>query len=447
MLGTRGAHVTLDTLTAARAQMEVSLGFHMVFAALGIAMPLFMTIAEGLWLRTREPHYLALARRWGKATSLLFAIGAVSGTALSFELGLLWPRFMNLAGSVIGPAFALEGYAFFLEAIFIGLYLYGWERLSPRAHWLCGLAVTLSGTCSGVLVIGANAWMQAPTGFVLTGDRAEPVGVLASFGTPTFAAMALHNTLACLAASAFALAGVYAAAALRRAPEPYQRSAMSIAMAVAAVTACLQIVTGDVSARAVARSQPAKLAAMEAHYETRAGAPLSFGGVVDTEGESVRGAIEIPRGLSLLVAHDPDAVVPGLDQVPRSDRPFVPLVHAAFDVMVACGGALVALGAAFWVVRARRMREGRALLVALVLGSPLGFVALEAGWVVAEAGRQPWIVYGVMRTRDAVTPVAEVPFTFFAFTALYLALGLVLVFALRRLAAAPSGEKTEEAHG
>ena len=217
--------MTLDTLTAARAQMEVSLGFHMVFAALGIAMPLFMTIAEGLWLRTREPHYLALARRWGKATSLLFAIGAVSGTALSFELGLLWPRFMNLAGSVIGPAFALEGYAFFLEAIFIGLYLYGWERLSPRAHWLCGLAVTLSGTCSGVLVIGANAWMQAPTGFVLTGDRAEPVRVLASFGTPTFAAMALHNTLACLAASAFALAGVYAAAALRKAPQPPRRRA------------------------------------------------------------------------------------------------------------------------------------------------------------------------------------------------------------------------------
>ncbi len=424
----------LDTLTAARAQMEVSLGFHMVFAALGIAMPVFMSTAEGLWLRTGQAHYLDLAKKWGKATSLLFAIGAVSGTALSFELGLLWPRFMALAGSVIGPAFALEGYAFFLEAIFIGLYLYGWERLSPRAHWLSGLAVAVSGVCSGVLVIGANAWMQSPSGFVLRDGRAEPTSPLATFGTATFRAMALHNTFACLAASAFALAGVYAAGALRGRRDAYHRSAMTIGMVIAAASACLQIVTGDVSAREVARDQPAKLAAMEAHYETGPHAPLLVGGVVDAEQGRVRGAVTLPSGLSLLVAHDPDAVVLGLDRVPPDERPYVPLVHLAFDVMVGCGMALLALGAAYWAARARKKGDAPWVLRALVAGSPLGFVALEAGWVVAEAGRQPWIVHGVMRTRDAVTPASEVPVTFFVFTVVYVALAIVLAFALRRLA-------------
>src|SRR5262245_34124539 len=233
----------MNELIAARAQMEVSLGFHMVFAALGIGMPALMVLAEGLWLRTREQHYRELARTWGKATAVLFAIGAVSGTALSFELGLLWPRFMELAGAVIGPAFALEGYAFFLEAIFIGLYLYGWDRLSPRAHWLCGVAVAISGLCSGILVIAANAWMQKPTAFALEGTRAVPLGALATFGTSTFRVMAIHNTIACLAASAFAIAGVYAATALRGRRDAYVRSAMRLGMTHGEERACVQLGT------------------------------------------------------------------------------------------------------------------------------------------------------------------------------------------------------------
>ncbi len=435
----------MDPLLAARSQMELSLGFHMIFAALGVAMPVMLVIAEGLWLRTKRAHYLELARTWGKATGVLFAIGAVSGTALSFELGLLWPRFMAFAGSVIGPAFALEGYAFFLEAIFIGLYLYGWERLSPRAHWWCGAAVAVSGACSGVLVLGANAFMQAPSGFTIDGGRAAPTEILASFATGSFRAMAMHNTLACLCASAFAMAGVYAYGILRGKDDDRRRAAITIAMTIAASSAVLQLVTGDVSAREVAASQPAKLAAMEAHFATASHVPLVIGGVVDAANARVTGALEVPGGLSLLLSRDANAVVAGLDRVPRGDWPAVGLVHLAFDTMVGAGMTLIAIGAWYWLARWRKRERSRAMAWLLVLASPLGFLALEAGWVVAEAGRQPWIVYGVMRTRDAVTPAARVDVTFALFTVLYAFLAVVLVVVLRRLARARD-ERPEVSH-
>lgn len=205
----------VDTLTAARWQMEVSLGFHMIFAAVGMAMPLMMLIAEGRWLRTGDPDALALAKSWAKVTPVLFAIGAVSGTALSFELGLLWPRFMAFAGPLIGPAFALEGYAFFIEAIFLGLYLYGWDRLRPMAHWLCGVPVALSGAASGILVLSANAWMQQPVGFEIgPGGLPTNVDPVAAWFNPAWPLMATHSTLSTYQAVGFAAAGVYAWALL-----------------------------------------------------------------------------------------------------------------------------------------------------------------------------------------------------------------------------------------
>ena len=435
----------MDVLTAARAQMEVSLAFHMIFAALGIGMPVLMLIAEGLWLRTRHEHYRALAKKWGKATALTFAIGAVSGTALSFELGLLWPRFMAVAGGVIGPAFALEGYAFFIEAIFLGLYLYGWERLSPRAHWMTGVPVALSGMASGVLVVAANAWMQVPGGFTLGADGAlVDADALAAFRSPAWPHMALHSTLSCYIATGFAVAGVYAVGMLRGRTDAYHRSALGIAMAVGASTALLQPLSGDISARSVARHQPAKLAAMEAHFETAAGVPLVIGGLPDPAEGRVDYAIRIPKGLSFLATHDPDAVVTGLDAFPRELWPNVLVTHLAFQVMVACGMLLILLGASYALSRWRRRETGRALLVALALGSPLGFLALEAGWLVTEVGRQPWVIYEVMRTADGVTPVRDVPLTFFGFTMLYLFLGAALAYLLRRLAS--SGEESEAAN-
>jgi cytochrome d ubiquinol oxidase subunit I len=424
----------MDALTAARLQMEVSLGFHMIFAALGIGMPLLMLIAERRWLSTGREHYRQLARTWGKATALTFAVGAVSGTALSFELGLLWPRFMELAGGVIGPAFALEGYAFFIEAIFLGLYLYGWDRLSPRAHWWTGVPVAVSGLMSGVLVVAANAWMQAPVDFTLTANGALASShPLAAFRSPAWLHMALHSSLSCYIATGFSVASVYALGTLRGRRDAYHTSGLRIALAVGTVTALLQPLSGDWSARSMAEYQPAKIAAAEAHFETSAHVPLLIGGIPTEEGE-VRYAIRIPSGLSIMLGRSPDHVVAGLDQFAADERPPVLITHIAFQVMVACGFALIGVGLWFWFIRRRRRDEPVWLLRVVLLAGPLGFLALEAGWIVSEVGRQPWVIYDVMRTADGVTPRADVPLTLFGFTLLYLLLGVALVALLRGLA-------------
>ncbi|GAC1544591.1 MAG: cytochrome ubiquinol oxidase subunit I [Polyangiales bacterium] len=426
----------MDTLTAARAQMEVSLGFHMIFAALGIGMPLLMVIAEALHLRTGAPHYRDLARTWGKVTALLFVVGAVSGTALSFELGLLWPRFMAMAGSAIGPAFALEGYAFFLEAIFVGLYLYGWERLSPRAHLLCGIPVAVSGLASGAIVVGANAWMQVPHGFDRVVDG-KLVGLdpWAPFGG-AWLRMAVHSSLACYAAVGFAVAGVYAVGMLRGRRNRYHRSALVIAMAVGTLAAALQPLSGDRLAKGTARDQPAKLAAAEAHFETMRGAPIVLGGWPDPATGTVSYGVRVPKVLSFLATGDVDGEVVGLNDFARENRPNPRVVHLAFDTMVGCGMAMLLAGALFFLAAWRRRAvDVRWSLLVVALASPLGMLALEAGWMVTEAGRQPWAIYGLLRTRDAVTRSGDVGLTFWLFTALYLGLGATLAVLLRRAAA------------
>lgn len=439
----------METLTAARAQMEVSLAFHMVFAALGIGMPLLMVAAEALWLRTGHAHYRHLARKWAKATALTFAIGAVSGTALSFELGLLWPRFMAFAGGIIGPAFALEGYAFFLEAIFLGLYLYGWEKLSPRAHLAAGAAVAASGMASGILVVAANAWMQQPAGFTMVDGRATQVSALAPFLSRAWPVMSVHSTLSCYIATGFAAAGVYALGMLRGRRDAYHHAGLALALALATTAAVLQPVSGHFSADHTANHQPLKLAAYEAHFHTTRGAAEVIGGIPDVEARTVHGALRIPKLLSFLAFADPDAEVKGLDAFPRALWPNVLVAHLAFQLMVGCGFALIGVGLWFWWTRWRRRDPGRWLLRALVLASPLGVLALEAGWIVTEVGRQPWIVQGVMLTRDGVTTVGAVPATFFGFSALYLVLGVALAVLLRRLATgapptAPAGAAPRE---
>jgi cytochrome bd ubiquinol oxidase subunit I len=421
----------IDTLTAARAQMEVSLGFHMIFAALGIGMPLLLLIAEWRWLKTGQEHYRELARQWAKATALTFAVGAVSGTALSFELGLLWPKFMQFAGPTIGSAFTLEGFAFFIEAIFLGLYLYGWDKLSPRAHFLTGIPVAVSGLASGILVVAVNAWMQYPALDAAGQPRFDP---LAPFASPAWFHMSLHSSLSCYIATGFAAAGVYALGLLRGRNDAYHRSGLRIALAVAAVTAVLQPLSGDVSARAVAELQPAKLAAMEAVFETERGAPLLIGGWPNVEREEVDFGIRIPRGLSFLAYHDFNAEVAGLDRVPRDEWPNVVISHVAFQIMVGCGFLLAGVAALFWFLQWRRIETGRWLLLILLGVAPLGFLALEAGWIVTEVGRQPWIINRVMRTAEAVTPVNDVHITLYAFALLYSVLGIVLTILLRRLA-------------
>jgi cytochrome bd ubiquinol oxidase subunit I len=410
----------------------------MIFAALGIGLPVLLLIAEALWLRTKQQHYYELARTWSKATALTFAVGAVSGTALSFELGLLWPQFMEVAGPSIGSAFTLEGYAFFIEAIFIGLYLYGWNRLTPFQHWLTGIPIALSGLASGILVVAANAWMQAPPPTI----EADP---LAPFKSPAWFHMSLHSSLSCYVATGFAAAGVYAVGMLRGRRDVYHRSALRIAMAVAIPTALLQPLSGDVSARAVARLQPAKLAASEAHFKTQSGAPLLLGGIPDVEREEVRFGFEIPRALSFLAHHDFNAEVTGLDAFPRDERPNVLVSHLAFQIMVGCGTLLALVSILYLFMRRKQRDTDRWFLRLLLICAPLGFLALEAGWVVTEVGRQPWVIYGRMRTSEAVTTASNVGLTFALFCVLYLVLGLALIYLLRHLAHARRSEATHAA--
>lgn len=429
----------MDPLLAARWQMEVSLGFHMVFAALGIGMPLLMVVAEWLHLRTGAPHYKSLARSWGKATALLFVVGAVSGTALSFELGLLWPRFMSFAGPVLGPAFALEGYAFLTEAIFLGLYLYGWDRLSPRAHWWCGVPVAVSGLLSGVLVVGANAWLQSPRGYRV--DAANPfhvvdVDTLATFKNPSWLPLATHSTLSCYIAVGFAVAGVYAIGTLRgrdRHARDEHRAGILLGMGLGAVAAILQVVSGDRVAKMVNKTQPEKLAAMESLFHGQDGAPLLVGGLPDPHTGTVKYGIDIPKGLSFLATGEWNGHIKGLHEFPVDERPNVLLCHVSFQLMVGAGFALIGLGLLFWAFWLRKRATPRWLLALVALASPLGFLALEAGWIVTEAGRQPWIVYHVMRTREAVTPRADVEITLIVYVVLYLALAVALIGTLRGL--------------
>ncbi len=418
----------------ARSQMAMSLAFHIVFAALGIGMPLLMVLAEGAWLRSGQPVYLELSKRWAKGTAILFAVGAVSGTVLSFELGLLWPGFMAAAGAIIGMPFSLEGFAFFSEAIFIGVFLYGRDRLTPWLHWLSGVAVAASGILSGIFVVTANAWMNAPAGFTFRAGRVTGIDPVAAMLNPASLHEALHMTLAALVATGFAVAAVHAFLLQRNPASLFHRRALGLALAVGCISIPLQIASGDLSARAVGRLQPAKLAAMEAHYRTRAGAPLLIGGLPDDATRTTRYALTIPRGLSLLLASDPSASVAGLEETPRSDWPNVRVVHWSFDLMVLSGFALLAVaGWSGWVwLRRGPLADHPWLLRTVVAAGPLGFVAIEAGWVVTEAGRQPWIIYNVMRTADAVTPVPGIAVPFAVFTVLYVFLACVVFVLLRR---------------
>jgi cytochrome d ubiquinol oxidase subunit I len=424
----------MNDLLAARSQMGVSLAFHIVFAVVGIGMPLLMVVAEWRHVRTGDPVYLDLAKRWSKGTAIMFAVGAVSGTILSFELGLLWPTFMEFAGPIIGMPFSLEGFAFFVEAIFLGVYLYGWKRISPRAHLWAGVLVAVSGAASAVFVVIANAWMNAPAGFRLVDGRPVDVHPLAAMANPAAFTQTLHMVLAAYAATGLGVAGIHAFLLLRDPAHRFHRRALAVALVAGAPAAILQPISGDLSAKMVARTQPAKLAAMEALFETRAGAPLLIGGWPDPDRGESPFAIEVPYALSILAFGDPRAEVRGLDQVPRADWPNVPFVHLSFQVMVALGTylALVSLRAAWLAWRRRDPADDRRLLQALALGTPMGFLAIEAGWMVTEVGRQPWIIAGVLRTADAVTPMPGlvVPFTFF--TLLYVALTAAVVWLMRR---------------
>ncbi|MBC8090284.1 MAG: cytochrome ubiquinol oxidase subunit I [Phycisphaerae bacterium] len=429
----------MSDLLAARSQMAMSLAFHILFAVVGIAMPALMVIAEWRWYRTGDGVMLDLAKRWSKGTAILFAVGAVSGTVLSFELGLLWPTFMQHAGPVVSMPFSLEGFAFFTEAIFLGIYLYGWKRISPKAHIAAGIVVAISGALSGAFVVCANAWMNAPTGFTAVNGIVTDVQPLAAMFNAAAPSQVLHMILASYGATGAMVAGIHAYGLVRGTLRPaFHRGAVQIALMMAVPAILLQPLSGDYSARVVAKLQPVKFAALDAHVHTGA-APLVMGGWVNEKSLTVRGAVEIPGGISFFLKGNTDAVIPGLDAVPVEDRPPAGIVHLAFQLMVGCGMVL-AFVAAWAVWRGWRRRRGhgvplpqdRGFLWTLVATSPLGFIAIEAGWTVTEVGRQPWIVQGYMRTADAVTPMPGLVVPFIAFTVLYIGLSVMVLFLLWR---------------
>jgi cytochrome d ubiquinol oxidase subunit I len=439
--------LALTNLEAARIQMAVSLGFHIVFAALGIGMPVMMLIAEYRANRTGDPAWRVLARRWAKSVGVLVAIGAVSGTVLSFALGLFWPGLMGRWGAVIGLPFALEAFAFFIEAIFLGIYLYGWDRLSPWVHWWSGWPVAIGGAASAVFVVAANAWMQTPVGFEMAGDgRVIDVQPIRAMLNPSTPVMVTHMLLAAYMATGLGVAAVYAAGMLRGRRDTHHRKGLSIGLVVGLVLAPVQVVVGDMAARLVAERQPVKLAAMEGLWETTAHAPLTIGGIPLADSEETVFAVRVPGLLSWLAFGDTDAVVEGLLETSPPDRPNTLLVHIAYQFMLAVGFGLLGLGVWALVTVRRRRRggeEGRWFLRAAVVAGPATFLAIEAGWIVTEVGRQPWIVYRVMRTADAVTAHGSVGSWLAATVAIYAFLGVACAWLLTRIARASREGKTE----
>jgi cytochrome bd ubiquinol oxidase subunit I len=416
-----------DTVLA-RQMQALSLAVHIPIVCFGIAFPAMFMFVEGLYLRTGDKTYKALAKRWSKVALILFAVGVVTGTILSFEFGLLWPNFMATFGDVFGIAFGLEGISFFVEAIFIAIYVYGWDRLSERAHFLTGIPVVISGFAGSFNVIAVNGWMNNPEGFtVVNGKVTDPRPWDALINTNMWHEL-IHMYLAGYLVTGFIVAGVYAYAWLRGRRDRYHRTALVVTLAFASLAAPVQIVVGDWAGRTVAEHQPTKLAAFEGLQHTQAGAPFTLLGI-----------FEIPKMLSLLAYHQPNATVQGLDAVPPDDRPPTTIVRVAFQTMVGIGTLLFTLAIVVVYVRIRRHRlpESPWFYRALVLAGPLSVVALIAGWVTTEVGRQPWVVYRVMRTTQAVTGAGGIPVGYATLAAVYLTLAVAVGWVLVRLSRIP----------
>ncbi len=418
---------------AARSQMGFSLGWHIILACFGVGLPGLVLFAEWRGLRTGDVAYRLLARRWAKVLGVLFAVGAVSGTILSIELGVLWSGLMSDYGQVIGLPFAIEGIAFFIEAIFLGIYLYGWDRLPPRAHLLSGIPIFAAGLASAFFVVCANAWMNTPTGFTVSRGRITHVDPWSAMFNPATGPETAHMILAALMVTGFGVASVYAVAMLRGRRDRYHRLGLLVPLTGAAILTPAQIVVGDWAARMVATYQPTKLAAMEGLAKTTTGAPESLFGYFS--GGKLHDAIRVPDGLSLLARLNPHATIQGLDAVPASGRPpLINVVHLSFDLMVAIGFGLLALGAwlawSWW--RTREAPRTAWFLRAVAVSGIAAVAAMELGWITTEVGRQPWIVYHVLRVANAVNPEPGIQYGFYAVVVIYAVLTVTTIAVLRR---------------
>lgn len=418
-------------LLAARYQMAISLGFHIVLAALGIGFPLITLIAHRRGLRRNDPEALILAKRWAKVQAVLFAVGAVSGTILSFEMGMLWPGLMGPFGDVIGLPFTLEGVSFFLEAIFLAIYLYGWKRLPARIHYLTLFPIVLAGIAGSFFIVSVNGWMNSPAGFALAGETVTNVNPWAAMFNPATGVQYVHMLLAAYMVSGFLVASVYAFGWLQGRRDRLHRLGFVVPFVLGVLATPAQVVVGDIAARRLIDAQPAKFAAIELLPETTARAPLTLGGLLIDE--EVRGAIEIPGLASWLSTRDFDGVIPGLDAVAADEHPPVNIVHLSFQLMVGIGTGLLVLGGWFALAWWRRRDPPRSpwFWRFASLAGIGAVVAMELGWVTTEVGRQPWIVQGLVRTADAVTAAEGIVLTATAISLIYVGLGAITIAALR----------------
>jgi cytochrome d ubiquinol oxidase subunit I len=425
-------------LLEARQMQALSFAVHIPLVCFGIALPALLLYAEWLYLHSGDELYRTLARRWTRILAALFVAGVVTGTILSFEMGLLWPGFTGTFGSVFGLGFAIEGFSFFMEAIFIGIYVYGWERLSPRAHFASGIPIAIAGLTGSLTVIAVNGWMNHPRGFHLSHGKAVDVHpVSALFANGYFWHELVHMYLAGYMVTGFVLAGAYACGRLRGRWGRYERTALAIPLAVATLASVAQIFVGDWNGREVAAAQPTKLAAFEGLGHTTRGASVHILGWY-SHGR-VEYGIPIPRLLSVLAFHSTHATVQGLDAVAPADRPPVNVVRIAFQTMVGIGSLLALISIVYLLAHARwkRLPESTWFYRALVAAAPLSVVALIAGWTTTEVGRQPWVAYRVMRTSEAVTGAGGIPVGYGTLAAVYLALAAGIAWVLLRLYRAP----------
>jgi cytochrome d ubiquinol oxidase subunit I len=434
----------IDTLSLARIQFAFTVSFHIIFPALSIGLSSFIAVLEGLWVRTNRPVYKELCLFWSRIFAVGFGMGVVSGIVMSYEFGTNWGGFSSFAGSVTGPLLDYEVMtAFFLEAGFLGIMLFGWNRVGKTAHFAATALVAIGTIISMFWILASNSWMQTPQGFTVIDDRVVPVDWWKIVFNPSFPYRLTHMGLAAFMVAALVVAATGAWHLLRGRRDPAVRTMFSMALWLLLLLAPLQIVVGDAHGLNTLRHQPAKIAAIEGIWETeQGGTALNLFGVPDMEAETTRYRVSVPHLGSLILTHTWDGSINGLKSFPREDRPNSTLVFWTFRVMVGLG-MLMALMALVGLLlrRGGRLFHSRTFQKFVLVMGPSGFVSLLAGWITTEAGRQPWVVYGVMRTADALSPIThqQVSLSLFAFVIVYaIVFGTGIYYMIRLACAGPA---------
>ena len=422
-----------ESVFFSRVLTELTLSFHIIYATIGVGVPLMIMIAQWVGIKKNDEHYILLARRWARGFVITVAVGVVTGTAIGMQLSLLWPNFMELAGNIIALPLFMETFAFFFEAIFLGIYLYTWDRFeNQKKHLLLLIPVAIGASFSAVFITMVNAFMNAPQGFDIVNGELVNISPLLAMFNPAMPTKVAHVVVTAYMTSAFVLAAIAAFRLLKGSNHIYHKKALFLTMKVGLVFAIATAIIGDFSGKYLAEYQPEKLAAAEWHFETEESAPLILYGILD-DGE-VKYAIEIPFALSILAHFNPTAEVIGLDQFPEDETP--PLyIHYLFDIMVTIGMSMVALSGLYWLGKILKWSfvNSRWYRWLIVLGGPASILAIEAGWWLAEVGRQPWILRGIMRVEDAATTSPHVDIMLILFAGLYLVLGVGSIVVLSRM--------------